>query len=215
MNINICTYCRNRPNEISNYIPAYVEMIKNSPDFLNFSIHVLEYGGSNFDFSSYLNNPNFYFTRIESDRYNHPVARNLSVKISLEKNPTVDTLMICDCDLIFKKDFWKNFLDISFRFNIRHGSADLGYGSVIISKDNFLRLRGYNELMSYGWGWDDCDLYERCRDNGVKEKLGWISDTCTEIKQNDYQKQIESKTNLSLQQSNEMNKQVKKFHSIF
>jgi hypothetical protein len=190
-------------------------MIKNAPSFMNFSLHVLEYGGEHFDFSQFADKLNFRTTRIESDRYVHPSARNLSVKRSIDENPAAEILMISDCDLIFKVNFWKNFIDISAHFNIRHGAADLGHGSVIISKSNFLKLRGYNELMSHGWGWDDCDLYERARNIGISEIAGWYENTCEEIKQDDYQRQVEFKTNLTLEQSNNMNKSIKEFNSIF
>jgi hypothetical protein len=190
-------------------------MISEAPPFLKFTLHVLEYGGESYDFSKYNNHLNFYYTRVESDRYIHPKSRNLSVYHSLQMNPLAEILMVCDCDLIFKKDFWINFLHISFNFNIWHGFSDLGFGSLIISKNNFLKLRGYNELMSNGWGWEDCDLYERAKKLSLYERVGWIKDTCYEINQNNFKRQIESKTNLSIEESNEMNKNVKEFYSIF
>jgi hypothetical protein len=54
-------------------------------------------------------------------------------------------------------------------------------GRVALRRSDFNRLRGYDEHLSYGWGWEDDDLKTRAQEAGLKlEKIQMPDDKTIE-----------------------------------
>lgn len=95
--------------------------------------------------------------RVENEPYfNHSKSKNLGV---IEAN--TDIVMIIDSDIKLNKDIIK-YCDDMFTDDSKYhrGYCNGGWGSVIINRESFMKVGGYDERF-HGWGHSDDDLYER------------------------------------------------------
>ena len=59
-------------------------------------------------------------------------------------------------------------LDLDKSFFHGHWQSTVPNGEVVVSKDHWLAVGGYNEFLS-GWGFDDRDFYFRLKSRGLRE----------------------------------------------
>jgi hypothetical protein len=104
--------------------------------------------------------------RIENQKfYNGSIARNVGAKFVKSK-----WLMMIDSDIKIIGN-----LGLTTRENYMFRRGNLYYtgkstfGTFVTAKENFDRIGGYNENMN-GWGWEDNDLYDRFKQNGIAEE---------------------------------------------
>lgn len=100
-----------------------------------------------------------YWREQAAQRWNMPHAKNLAHLLA-----TGDVVCNVDADNLCGQGY-ATALDTLFSMHPEsivthiHG-GDFG-GRVALRKSDFLRLRGYDEELSYGWGWEDDDLKNR------------------------------------------------------
>ncbi len=99
------------------------------------------------------------------EKYNQSKASNL--KIMAAKCPIILSI---DCDIKLGEDFFKrnNFVDGIFIIGDQKKNPGTT-GTCLVSKSEFDRLNGYNELMN-GWGYHDNDFYNRLENIGLLKK---------------------------------------------
>jgi len=108
---------------------------------------------------------------------------NLSKAYNIGFNYAKEKLVIkMDADYIFNPffDFFENyqisqseFLTGTWKsYKVDNGVGFMQYlnGFLFIHKNNFIEVGGYNENLK-GYGWDDCDLYQRLEKKGLSRKI--------------------------------------------
>ena len=83
-------------------------------------------------------------------------------------------VMKLDADVLINRDEWLNGLDLEKSFFHGHWDTTVPNGEVVVSKDHWRAVGGYNEFLS-GWGFDDRDFYFRLKSKGLRE--GYIPPT--------------------------------------
>jgi glycosyltransferase involved in cell wall biosynthesis len=76
-------------------------------------------------------------------------------------------IMKLDADVLVEHDEWLSGLDLDKNF-FRGDLKTVPMGEVVVLKDHFLAVGGYNEFLS-GWGFDDQDFYIRLKSKGLRE----------------------------------------------
>jgi hypothetical protein len=99
-----------------------------------------------------------YFKTTEPAFFHRSHSRNIALKLA-----EGDIVCNLDADNFLGKNF-AFFINYRFSFNanifMTSGKPDGSYGRVCVKKEDFLKVRGYDEKMS-GWGYEDDDFYKR------------------------------------------------------
>jgi hypothetical protein len=177
--ISFCTTCMNRLRHIKKTL---IKNIENNIDYPNVEFVLLDYNSNDGlkdwvykNCKDYLNKGILKYYRTEDPKYFHMShAKNMAHNIS-----TGDILCNLDADNFTKRDFafYLNFKFIENQNIIitnswnscRDRLSDFG-GRICISKDNFIKLNGYDENF-IGWGYEDLDFKHRAFEIGIKPTI--------------------------------------------
>lgn len=102
--------------------------------------------------------------RYESEFWHLAKAYNIAIQLS-----TQPILLKLDCDYFLRNNFLELNSITSKEFIVGRPNHSTK-GLLLINRENFLKVNGYNERI-INWGWDDNDIYDRLRKIGLKEKI--------------------------------------------
>lgn len=214
--ISFCITCLNRlyqlkqtlPVNLKNNDPKYVEFILvdfNSNDGLKKYIY------KNFRKELKSNYLKFYSTN-QLKYWNASIAKNTAH--ILANNSFIVNL---DCDNFTGQDGGKKLLDIHndnpnsiiHQTDFIRGSGNTG--RISLSKDNFIKLGGYNESF-YPSGYNDPDLINRAIAFNIKY-ISWTNVNYNQCIKNSKEENIKNcNSNLNWEQMNRMNKLISEFN---
>lgn len=105
-----------------------------------------------------------YYRTTEPESFHRSHSRNIALKLA-----EGDVVCNLDADNFLGKDF-AYFINYHFSYHsnifLTSGVRDGSYGRICVKKEDFLKVRGYDEKMS-GWGYEDDDFYERLVKTGL------------------------------------------------
>lgn len=176
--ISFCTACMNRLYHLMVTLPRSIENNKDCDcEFL-----LLDYNSSDNledwvkkNMLSYIDSGLLvYYKTREPNCFLHSHARNLMFRLA-----SGDILVNVDADNICPPGFGRYILQTLEEGDVfLHGSKELevkdphykgAYGRLVLSREAFYKVRGYDESM-VGWGYEDDDIYNRLKNLGLKEK---------------------------------------------
>jgi len=157
--LSFCTTCMGRLHHLQETYINNIELTKHKANFV-----LLNYNSTDKmnewvkkDLKKYIDNKilNYYHTT-EPEFFNMAHAKNIAHKLS-------DGMLVCnlDADCILEKGFIKQTLETHKQRALSFGKQELS-GRICISKEDFMKLGGYNEEF-IGWGREDRDLRKRAR----------------------------------------------------
>nr|WP_226333012.1 glycosyltransferase family A protein [Echinicola marina] len=164
--ISICTTCMNRTHHLKKTLS---KNIKDNSDYDNVDFVVLNYNSSDDldtwihqDMRTYLNSGKIKYIKTDSPKYFHMShAKNIVAKYA-----TGDIICNVDADNYTGVSF-ASYINQVFNTNKdvfvvpkNNGGTTSILGRVCVLKDDFLKVRGYDEEMK-GYGWEDIDFYNR------------------------------------------------------
>jgi glycosyltransferase involved in cell wall biosynthesis len=176
--ITFCTACMNRLYHLMVTLPRNIENNRDCDcEFL-----LLDYNSSDNledwvkkNMLSYIDSGLLvYYKTREPNCFLHSHARNLMFRLA-----SGDILVNVDADNICPPGFGRYILETMKEGDVfLHGSKELevkdphykgAYGRLVVSREAFYKVRGYDESM-VGWGYEDDDFYNRLKNSGLKEK---------------------------------------------
>ena len=165
MNISLCTYSRNRLEQVIEYFNFACEVLTDTDEIV-----YIDYGDPmrSGNYVSRLSKPNINAYRVDEARYwnmNH--ARNCA-----GVRATKDILFFCDIDVYITEEIVQYIRnEVNENTYVWGGfKSGLTVGSCAMTKQMYQKVNGYEEMFS-GWGWDDACMYHMLGVNGYKSKL--------------------------------------------
>jgi predicted glycosyltransferase involved in capsule biosynthesis len=160
MKLSFCTTCMNRVEHLKKTLPHNIELLNK---FDNSELVIVNYDSKDDlhdyiinNYSNYINNNKIKYIKVQNKNYfDSRHAKNIAHKCS-----TGDVLINLDADNFLTETV---ILEIIRDFSINMNYLlNCGYneGFIVISRDNFFKLGGYNENMQ-GYGLEDVDLIFR------------------------------------------------------
>lgn len=163
LKISIITTCKSRLHHLKQVLDTWVKfnpyeiIVVNvdSPDGLEFFLRK--------------NYPEVKITNLKNDGFNLSEARNHGAKIAKG-----DYLFFVDADININTDlhswFDTHMLEHSYAVRLMENKNDGIHeqGTVLVSKENFFKVEGYDEMFS-GYGGEDHDFYEKLHHLGCKK----------------------------------------------
>ena len=173
-NLTFCITCMNRLRHLQKTL---LENIKDNDLAEDIEFLILDYNSSDGledwvkqNFIKHINSGLLvYYRNITPAIYDRSHSRNMAFKLS-------NSEIVCNLDadnysgngfaFFLMENFKKNnnvfyTSDLSIR--------DIG-GRIAMLKDDFIRVRGYNEIFS-GYGFEDVDIVTRLNKNGIKQNI--------------------------------------------
>jgi hypothetical protein len=146
--------------------------IEDTIDYENIEFILLDYNSSDNLEGWVKNNLNSYIEKgilkyyrtTEPESFHRSHSRNIALKLA-------EGTIVCnlDADNFLGKDF-AYFINYHFSYHssifLTSGVRDGSYGRICVKKEDFLKVRGYDEKMS-GWGYEDDDFYDRLTKTGL------------------------------------------------
>lgn len=178
--ISFCITCMNRASHIKKTL---AKNIKNNAEYPNLEFVLLDYNSSDDlqefifkNFKNELNSGRLVYYQTKKPKYFHMAnAKNIAHNLA-----TGDIVCNLDADNFLGKDF-AFYINISMQkdtnvigLHQKNGAyipaqiSDCG-GRIFLTKENFLKLGGYNEEF-IGWGYEDTDFKERAFLMGLKKE---------------------------------------------
>lgn len=174
MIFTFCTTCMNRIEFLKQTIFENINIIKIlNEEYKNkhhFELSLCNYDSKDYlddfiydNFKDELNNILIYNRTYDIKYFNASHAKNIAHKYN-----NGDILVNIDADNFITLDFCYYIIDIfekdinSITIGTHIPENSGGYGRIVISKENFIKLDGYNELID-GYGQDDNDLLDRAK----------------------------------------------------
>lgn len=184
--ISIVTTCKDRLHHLKQTLPT---MCKQT----DCEIIVVDYGctqGTSIWVTK--NFPQVKLIRYENDpEFCVACARNIGAKFAKGKY-----LLFADADIIFQKDLTKwllnNINEKEFYISDDDKHHDLK-GTFFCSKEEFDRVKGYDEVLRY-WGGEDVELYERLESSGLSQ-LQYPKNYLKPIQHDDTERMLGTKGN--------------------
>lgn len=178
MKISFCITCMGRLHHLKETLvknaednsdhPAveFVLLDYNSPDQLERWVKD--------SFPGFLDGRLSYWRERSAVRWNMPHAKNLAHILA-----TGDIVCNLDADNWTGKGYAK-LLDQTFSEKpgkiVTHVHQGGFGGRVALLKKDFMSLRGYDEELSFGWGWEDNDIKTRAESAGLELQKIWMPD---------------------------------------
>lgn len=172
--ISFCITCMNRlchlkdtlkKNIENNYLPEDVEFVL--LDY-NSSDHLEQWVKD--EMSDHINSGILVYYRTTTPVYYHRShSRNIAFRLS-EGN------ILCNLDADnylgegFAKEMIKNFTETEGVFYTSNCSTNDVFGRVLMLREDFYAIRGYNESLE-GYGFEDVDLYTRLNNRGLVQLI--------------------------------------------
>ena len=163
MKISIITTCKGRLHHLRQVIPSWIQ-------FDPYEIIVVDVKSPD-GLSDWLLNfyPQIKRQFLDNNGFNVAEARNLGATVA-----TGDYLLFVDADVHlsmglnewFHECFYSHEYAVRFRENAHDGIHE--QGTVLVSKKNFLRVEGYDEVFS-GYGGEDHDFFEKLERAGCSK----------------------------------------------
>jgi glycosyltransferase involved in cell wall biosynthesis len=163
LKISIITTCKSRLHHLKQVLDTWVK-------FKPYEIIVVNVDSPD-GLESYLldNYPAVKITNLKINGFNISAARNHGARIAKG-----DYLFFVDADIHITADLHRWFdsymLNNSYavRFMENKNDGIHEQGTVLVSKENFLKVEGYDEIFS-GYGGEDHDFYEKLHHLGCKK----------------------------------------------
>lgn len=221
--ISFCITCMNRASHIKKTL---AKNIKNNAEYPNLEFVLLDYNSSDDlqefifkNFKNELNSGRLVYYQTKKPKYFHMAnAKNIAHNLA-----TGDIVCNLDADNYTNKDF-AFYINISMQKdtniiglhqkNVAYIPAQISDcgGRIFLTKENFLKLGGYNEEF-IGWGYEDHDFRLKAFDMGLKIEdiprgfLKSIShDNIMRTKNMEFSYKEYIKINLQLLEKNKLNK---------
>lgn len=150
--ISAVVCCKNREYNLLRAIDSWL-MIKEISEII-----VLDYG-SDKKIQVQNDETKIKIFRYEADNWHLTKAYNIAMQLASN-----EILLKLDSDYILSRNFIK-YHPMKNNFFYR-GSGSSTMGLVMVYRNDFLKVNGYNERI-INWGYDDNDLYTRLMLNGV------------------------------------------------
>ncbi|MDX1975124.1 MAG: glycosyltransferase family A protein [Rickettsiales bacterium] len=181
--VSFCTTCKGRTHHLKETLP---QNLANNADYPNTEFVILDYGSEDgladwikANYQKELDSGKIRYVRFEAEHFKMAHAKNMA-----HRTATGDILCNLDADNVTGKGFasWLNDTfskdkDIYVRphshqlkiYRLMHGEKlkDGIMGRIAIHRDNFLKLKGYDETY-VGWSPDDSNFAARARKEDVK-----------------------------------------------
>lgn len=176
MRISFCITCMGRLHHLEETIFRNIE---ENADYPNLEFVLLNYNSPDGLDAWYRKNAQklknvVYFKEHTINRWRMPHAKNLAHVLS-----TGDIVCNLDADNCTGKGYAsivaKKFADCPESIVTHLHGGGFG-GRVALRRADFNRLRGYDEQLSWGWGWEDDDLKVRAQQAGLKLEKIWMPD---------------------------------------
>lgn len=165
MNISLCTYSRNRLEQVIEYFNFAVDVLTEDDEIIYIDYNDPMNSGK---YVNRLCKNNIKVYKVEEAKYwnmNH--ARNCA---GIRANK--DILFFCDIDVYITKeivDYIRN--EVNDTTYVWGGfTSGLTVGSCAMTREMYQKVNGYEEMFS-GWGWDDACMYHMLGVNGYKSKV--------------------------------------------
>jgi len=171
--ISFCIVCMNRTIHLKQTL---LKNIEQNLSYNNIEFVLLDYNSTDGleswiknNFTNYLNKGILrYFKTTKPQSFHRSHSRNVAMKLG-----TGDILCNLDADNFLGEDF-AFFVNYNFNFKsdifLTSGLNNGSYGKVCVRKNDFHKIRGYDEKMS-GWGYEDNDLFYRLEKIGLKKEF--------------------------------------------
>lgn len=157
MKISFTTCFMNREDHLRSVIQHNLTVISK----YDFEYVILDYSSkSNSYITELAKNDKLSCYRVDGYKfYHHSHAKNVATKLT-----TGDLIIHVDADNLISSDFLENvhyLMDDNLEDYVINAdnSADM-YGRICISRNNFMKLSGYDEHF-IGWGFEDTDFIQR------------------------------------------------------
>jgi glycosyltransferase involved in cell wall biosynthesis len=164
--VTIISYCKGRLSQLKDCLPTWIALEGDS------DILVVDYNcpdGTEKYIDSLKNKKvSCYKEPVSEGYWNLNKARNAGYR-----HADGDVLLFLDADTVLEPNFLSDALQ-----KLKPGAFVTGLtsppwngcGCMLIYKNDFEQVRGYNELME-GWGYDDIDMYERLKASGLEQSF--------------------------------------------
>lgn len=166
--VSLVTCCMNRNENMVKALPSWIE----NPSIDE--IIIVDWS-SREPVRQYLNDRNYTDSRIKVIRVDDQPKWILSYAFNLGfRLASYDTILKTDADILVNADFFeKNILSandfIAGDWRIAKVGQEHINGFFYISRENLMRVKGFNEYITT-YGWDDDDIYNRFRDVGLTRR---------------------------------------------
>lgn len=95
--------------------------------------------------------------------YLHSKVRNFKTSLS-----NTNIVLSIDCDILLMPNFLNNIhIKEHIFYSVNTELVDNIIGTSIYDKRDYFKIGGCNELMDYGWGYEDMDLYNKFKENNI------------------------------------------------
>jgi predicted glycosyltransferase involved in capsule biosynthesis len=159
MKLSFCTTCMNRVEYLKETLPQNIKLISK----YNYELTLVNYDSKDDlhdyiinNYKEYIDNNTINYIKIENKNFfNRFHAKNIAHRYS-----TGDILINLDADNFINEKLISIIIDY-FTKDINYVlQCDYNEGFIVISRDNFFKLGGYNEEMK-NYGFEDTDLVFR------------------------------------------------------
>lgn len=160
MKLSFCTTCMNRVEHLKETLPHNIKLINK----YNSELVLVNYDSKDDiheyiinNYNEYIENKTLLYLNISNKSFFDPRhAKNIA-----HKNSTGDVLINLDADNFLTDNIISEIInDFNSDINYLIQSSGGNDGFIVMSRDNFFKLGGYNELMK-GYGIEDVDLVAR------------------------------------------------------
>lgn len=181
-------------NRLNHLRQTLIQNIEDNLSYKNVEFVLLDYNSSDGledwakrDLQKYIDLGVLHYYRTdEPESFHRSHSRNIAMKLG-----TGEILCNLDADNFLGKDF-AFFINYQFSYNsqifLTSGLRDGSYGRLCVRRNDFLKTKGYDEVMS-GWGYEDDDLYGRLSNLKLK-RVEFFDDTFAQIIEHEIEESI-------------------------